>query len=93
MFPNKAVTIVHSDAQLLNSTYPNKYRKRVEKDLTSRGVNIVFNDYVDNLDSTPIKTRSGRQIDGDLVVCCFLGYESGGFFFLIPIIGIGPHLW
>ena len=71
-FPNKTVTVVHSDSQLLNSSYPKKYRKRVEKDLTARGVNIVFNDYVDNFDGTPIKTRSGRQIEGDLVVCPFL---------------------
>ncbi|KAF8496493.1 FAD/NAD-P-binding domain-containing protein [Russula emetica] len=70
-FPDKKVTIVHSDSQLLNSTYPNKYRKRVEKDLTNRGVNIVFNDYVDNFDATPIKTRSGRQLDGDVVVPTF----------------------
>ena len=71
-FPDKKVTIVHSDSQLLNSTYPNKYRKRVLKDLESRGVNVVFNDYVDDFESAPIKTRSGRRIDGDLVVRPFL---------------------
>jgi len=79
VFPNKKVTIVHSDSQLLNSTYPNKYRKRVEKDLTSRGVNIIFNDYVDNFDSSPIKTRSGRQIDGDLVVRTYGNRPGTGF--------------
>ena len=79
-FPNKRVTIVHSDSQLLNSSYPNKYRKRVENDLTARGVNIIFNDYVDDFEGTPVKTRSGRQIDGDLVVCPFLGYKLGWFF-------------
>jgi apoptosis-inducing factor 2 len=72
-FPNRKVTIVHSDSQLLNSSYPNKYRKRVEKDLTARGVDIVFNDYVDNIDGAPIKTRSGRQVEGDIVVRSFLG--------------------
>jgi len=78
-FPTKRVTIVHSDSQLLNSTYPGKYRKLVEKDLTARGVNIVFNDYVDNFDSTPIKTRSGRQIDGELVVPTFGSHPGTGF--------------
>ncbi|KAH9989632.1 FAD/NAD-P-binding domain-containing protein [Russula vinacea] len=78
-FPNKKVTIVHSDSQLLNSAYPNKYRKRVEKDLTSRGVNIVFNDYVDNFDSAPVKTRSGRQLDGDVVVPTFGSRPGTGF--------------
>ena len=72
--------------------YPNKYRKRVEKDLIARGVNIVFNDYVDDFESTPVKTRSGRQLEGDLVVRIFLGYKSI-IIFLIAMIGIGPHVW
>ena len=72
-FPQKKVTIVHSDSMLLNATYPNKYRKRIEKDITSRGVNIVFNDYVDDFESASPKTRSGRQLEGDLVVSLFSG--------------------
>jgi len=53
---------------LLNAAYPNKYRKRIEKDITSRGVDIVFNDYVDEFESATPKTRSGRQVEGDFVV-------------------------
>jgi apoptosis-inducing factor 2 len=68
VFPHKKVTIVHSDSQLLNSAYPDKYRERVEKDITSRGIDIVFNDYVDNLAYLPATTRSGRHLEGDLVV-------------------------
>ncbi|KAI9441256.1 FAD/NAD-P-binding domain-containing protein [Lactarius indigo] len=64
-FPRKKVTIVHSDSQLLNSAYPNKYRKLVEKDVTSRGVNIVFNDY--------------RQLEGDLIVPTFGSRPGTGF--------------
>ncbi|KAI9465731.1 FAD/NAD-P-binding domain-containing protein [Lactarius psammicola] len=78
-FPRKKVTIVHSDSQLLNSAYPNKYRKRVEKDITSRGVNIVFNDYVDNFDAIPATTRSQRQVEGDLVVPTFGSRPGTGF--------------
>ncbi|KAI9450584.1 FAD/NAD-P-binding domain-containing protein [Russula earlei] len=70
-FPDKKVTIVHKDGQLLNAVYPDKYRKRLEKDLTSRGIDIVFNDYVDDFDSTPTVTRSGRELEGDLVVPTF----------------------
>ena len=77
-FPRKKVTIVHSDSQLLNSTYPNKYRKRIEKDITSRGVNIVFNDYVDDFESTNPNTRSGRQLEGDLVVSHFSSMSLDG---------------
>jgi NADH dehydrogenase FAD-containing subunit len=67
-FPQKKVTIVHSDSMLLNAAYPNKYRKRIEKDITSRGINIVFNDYIDDFESASPKTRSGRQVEGDFVV-------------------------
>ncbi|KAH8996350.1 FAD/NAD-P-binding domain-containing protein [Lactarius akahatsu] len=79
VFPRKKVTIVHSDSQLLNSTYPNKYRKLVEKDVTSRGINIVFNDYVDNFDTIPATTRSQRQLEGDLIVPTFGGRPGTGF--------------
>ena len=67
-FPNKKVTIVHSDSQLLNSAYPDKYRKRVQKDITSRGVNIIFNEYVDDFETVPASTRSKRSLEGDLMV-------------------------
>jgi apoptosis-inducing factor 2 len=67
-FPWKKVTIVHSDSRLLNSAYPDKYRKRVENDITSRGVDIVYNDHMDDFESLPTSTRSGRRLDGDLVV-------------------------
>ena len=70
-FPEKNVTIVHSDSMLLNAAYPNKYRKRIEKDIASRGVNIVFNDYVDDFESTSPKTRSGRPLEGNLIVSLF----------------------
>ncbi|KAN0131952.1 FAD/NAD(P)-binding domain containing protein [Lactarius tabidus] len=78
-FPRKKVTIVHSDSQLLNATYPNKYRKQVEKDVTSRGVEIVFNDYVDNLETIPATTRSQRKLDGDLIVPTFGSRPGTGF--------------
>ncbi|SRR6266404_3009363 len=91
-FPQKKVTIVHSDSQLLNATYPNGYRKLVEKDITSRGVNVVFNDYVDNMDTIPARTRSQKEVEGDLIVrllsipllYCFLT-SSPSF--------SGSHLW
>ncbi|KAH9048426.1 FAD/NAD-P-binding domain-containing protein [Lactarius hengduanensis] len=79
VFPRKKVTIVHSDSQLLNSTYPNKYRKLVEKDVASRGIDIVFNDYVDNFDTIPAATRSQRQLEGDLIVPTFGGRPGTGF--------------
>ncbi|THH12799.1 hypothetical protein EW146_g7352 [Bondarzewia mesenterica] len=68
-WPKKPVTIVQGASQLLNATYPDKYRKRIEKDVVVRGVNVVFNDYVDDFQqSGPIVTRGGRPLDGDLVI-------------------------
>jgi apoptosis-inducing factor 2 len=78
-FPHKDVTIVHSEPLLLNTAYPDKYRKRVEKDVTSRGVNIVFNDFVDDFKSTPASTRSGHELDGDLIVRSFWTISTPGY--------------
>ncbi|KAI0064298.1 FAD/NAD(P)-binding domain-containing protein [Artomyces pyxidatus] len=78
-YPRKKVTIVHSDELLLNKAYPNKYRKRIEKDIRSHGVNIVFNDYIDNFDKVPVTTRSGRTVEGDLVIPTFGSHPATEF--------------
>jgi Pyridine nucleotide-disulphide oxidoreductase len=92
-FPHKKVTIVHSDSQLLNSAYPDKYRKRVEKDITSRGIKIIFSDYVDDFESLPASTRSGGRLEGDLVVRSFwviLPVDS--FVYRSPLLVAAPEL-
>jgi NADH dehydrogenase FAD-containing subunit len=68
-FPNTKVTIVHSAAEAMNNTYPDKFRKRLEKDFRARGVDFIFNDYIDDFEQTgTITTRNGKQIGADLVV-------------------------
>lgn len=68
-WPKKPVTIVQASSQLLNATYPDKFRKRMEKDITVRGVKVVYNDFVDNFEPEgPITTRGGKTLEGDLVV-------------------------
>jgi len=68
-YPTKKVTIVHSGAKLTNDTYPDKFRKKLEKDIRARGVELVFEDFIDNLEqSGPIVTRKGAQVDGDLII-------------------------
>ncbi|KAI0042337.1 FAD/NAD-P-binding domain-containing protein [Auriscalpium vulgare] len=69
-FPGKKVTIVHGSDQLINSTYPDKYRKRVEQSVRAVGVDIVFNDYLDDNTITDgfVTTRKGKKIKADLVV-------------------------
>jgi len=70
-YPDTKVTIVHGDSQVLNKAYPDKFRRALEKSLRERGVEFVFNDYVDVIPETPVSqvtTRKGKVIKADLVV-------------------------
>jgi len=68
-WPKKKVTVVHGGSQLFNSTYPDKFRKRMEKDLRVRGIDVVLGDYIDEFTSTDsITTRNGKKIEGNLLV-------------------------
>ena len=68
----KKVTVVHSEAQLLNDAYPQKFREDIERRARLRGIDIVLRDKVDMLPEATIGvvTRNGRHLpDADLVVC------------------------
>ncbi|KAJ7897039.1 FAD/NAD(P)-binding domain-containing protein [Mycena olivaceomarginata] len=70
-WPDKEVTIVHGDSILLNSAYPARYRNGLQKSIRARGVNIVLDDFVDEIPApgpASIKTRKGVVIEADLVV-------------------------
>jgi len=70
-WPDKEVTIVHGDRILLNSTYPDRFRKGLEKSILARGVKIVLDDFVDEIPApgpASLKTRKGEVIHADLVV-------------------------
>ena len=43
------VTIVHSGDHLLNDTYPDKFRRNIERRVRERGVTVLAGDYVDAL--------------------------------------------
>ncbi|KAF9225465.1 FAD/NAD(P)-binding domain-containing protein [Gyrodon lividus] len=70
--PDTIVTIVQGSNQLLNATYPLSLRAGLEKRLRARGVEIVFNEYIDDIPeegSVGVKTRKGTQIaTADLVI-------------------------
>lgn len=72
LYPTKKVTIVHGGNQLINATYGNSLRKGLEKRLHARGVEFMFNEYIDDIPEpgvVGVTTRSGKQIsDADLVV-------------------------
>jgi len=73
MSPTKRITIVHCQDMLLHDAYPQYFRKDVYKDIRKRDVDVVLNDWVDNLEITEagtIQTRNGRKLIADLVVPC-----------------------
>ncbi|KAH7927289.1 FAD/NAD(P)-binding domain-containing protein [Leucogyrophana mollusca] len=71
-YPNQKVTIVQGDKQLLNSTYSSSFRDGMTKRLRARGVEIVFDDFVDDIPpegSLGVTTRRGKRIEkADLVL-------------------------
>lgn len=55
----------------MNSTYPAGFRKGLEKGLRARGINIILDDYVDEIPApgpATVTTRKGNVIQADLVV-------------------------
>lgn len=72
LYPTKKVTIVHGGSQVLNATYGNSLRKGMEKRLRARGVQFMFNEYIDDIPEAGVvgvTTRGGKDIaDADLVV-------------------------
>ena len=64
------MTIVQGGKHLLNGTYPEAFRKDVESRIKNRGIDVILDDYVDNLSQSEstISTRAGKQIACDLLV-------------------------
>ncbi|KAI0329006.1 FAD/NAD-P-binding domain-containing protein [Cubamyces sp. BRFM 1775] len=82
IWPKKKVTVVHSEAQLLNHTYPDKFRKDIERRARLRGIDLILGD---KLDVPPegtigVTTHNGKQLpDVDLVVPAFGSRPNTGF--------------
>ncbi|OSC98053.1 FAD/NAD-P-binding domain-containing protein [Trametes coccinea BRFM310] len=81
-WPTKKVTLVHSEKLLLNDTYPDKFRKDIERRARLKGINLILGD---KLDIPPegavgVKTYNGKEIpDADLVVPSFGSRPNTGF--------------
>ncbi|KZV94359.1 FAD/NAD(P)-binding domain-containing protein [Exidia glandulosa HHB12029] len=72
-FPDKTVTIVQKDAHLLNGTYPDRWRLRVDQKLLDRGVKLVTDDVIDTPEpssSGTVTTRKGTVLAADLIIPC-----------------------
>ncbi|KAF9647860.1 FAD/NAD(P)-binding domain-containing protein [Thelephora ganbajun] len=69
-YPNKKITIVQGSDKLLNSTYPDRFRKFVQSQMRARGIDLILGEYVDQFPpsgSGELVFRSGRKINAGVV--------------------------
>mgnify|MGYP001290587524 CR=1 FL=1 len=61
---------------MLNDTYPESWRKYVGRNIAKRGVSLVLNDRLEDLDPKEgfVTTAAGKRIPADLVVSSPLRY-------------------
>lgn len=65
------MTLVQSANMLLNKAYPDKFRLALDRGLKARGVEIIYNDFIDDIPAegvVGVATRNGNKLDADLVV-------------------------
>jgi len=69
--PDKNITIVHGQDNLLNDAYPAKYRNYVKAGVAARKINLVLGEFVTNFPpsgSGELVFRSGKTLDAGLVI-------------------------
>lgn len=57
--PGVQVSLVQRDKLVLNATYPNSFRQRVTKSLDERGVTIITDDTIVNLEEQVLDGTQG----------------------------------
>ncbi|KAG8862923.1 hypothetical protein FRB96_000343 [Tulasnella sp. 330] len=79
--PDKEVTLVHNQDQLLNSAYPAKYRKTLFDGLKAIGVTVYLKDRVTAPmgPHTSITTENGVKIKADVVIAARGGKANTAF--------------
>ncbi|KZV66545.1 FAD/NAD(P)-binding domain-containing protein [Peniophora sp. CONT] len=81
-FPDKKATIVHNQKLLLNSFFPDKFRKYIEQDIRAAGAEVLLGDALDTTqvgEGKGITTRNGKKLDVDLIVPAFGGKPATKF--------------
>ena len=70
-YPNKKITIIHGGSELMNKTYPTKFRKSLLDAITKRGAQVILGDKI-STDVVPedgyVTTQSGKRVRADLVI-------------------------
>ncbi|KAF9645450.1 FAD/NAD(P)-binding domain-containing protein [Thelephora ganbajun] len=73
-YPDKKVTIVHAQDNLLNDAYPTRYRNCVKAGVTARKTDLVLGEFVVEFPlsgSGELVFRSGKKLNAGLVVAAF----------------------
>ncbi|KAE9405832.1 FAD/NAD(P)-binding domain-containing protein [Gymnopus androsaceus JB14] len=75
VFPSKPITIIHREKLLLNATYPDKYRTKLQRQLEGRGITVLTGDAItasevseSNIPQAGFVTEQGKNLKPDLVV-------------------------
>jgi NADH dehydrogenase FAD-containing subunit len=77
--PNKKVTVIHGGDQLMNKTYPVKFRKALFNAITKMGVQVILGDKISPTvvpEGGFVTTEKGQQIEADLVVSSYVHLVS-----------------
>ena len=68
---------MHAGEKLLNPTYPDKFRKDVQRRVRTNGIRLILDDYVDSFPASA--TRKGIPLDADLIVAARGGRPNSSF--------------
>ena len=75
-YPNTHVTLVHRDAELLNASYPKRFRTSALRRLQRTGTRVILDDSLHAVEPSAdgtVTTTKGEIIKADMVIPC-----SGG---------------
>ncbi|CUA67550.1 Apoptosis-inducing factor 2 [Taeniopygia guttata] [Rhizoctonia solani] len=80
-YPDKKVVIIHGGSELMNKTYPIKFRRSLLDAVTKKGAQVIFGDKI-SPDVVPqdgyVTTQSGKRIRADLVIPAAGGRPNTG---------------
>ncbi|KAF8891929.1 FAD/NAD-P-binding domain-containing protein [Gymnopilus junonius] len=82
IYPEKSLSVIQRESQLLVSTYPDKFRADVQRRLAERDIRVITNDEIQDIFEYPaerVATRKGTFVDADLVIPCRGGHPNTGF--------------
>ncbi|KAG8721680.1 hypothetical protein FRC08_011089 [Ceratobasidium sp. 394] len=74
--PEKKVTLIHAQKELMNQTYVSKYRRSLLDGVTKRGVQVILGDRI-STEVVPengyVTTEAGQRIRADMVIIAIGG--------------------